>query len=166
MTLLESATEWVNGEVSQGKVMLAIGMLLLVGGYFLWQQGGSVSRGIVLPLLVTVLVFFGYGGWLVGGRPAQLKDIEHRFEIDQAATIAAEQTRASGEVASYKKFKWAWIAVLVLSIAGIAVITKPFYYGVALGLLLFGASAITVDTYLSGRISAYMEQIAPLQVGE
>lgn len=162
MTLLESATEWVNGEVTQGKVMLAAGILLLVAGYFLWQQGGSVSRGILIPLIVTVLVFFGYGGWLVGGRPAQLKDIEHRFEVDQAATIAAEQTRASGEVASYKQFKWAWVTILVVAVVGVVVISQPFFYGIALGLLLLGTSALTVDTYLSGRIGVYLEQIVSL----
>jgi len=155
MTLLESAAGWVGGEVAQGKVMLALGAVLLLGCYVFWQQGSDLARGLILPMIIVVVVSFSYGGWLVSARPGQLDKIRQADRDDAVSALISERQRAQKEIDAYGAYKIAWIAIVGLSLLGIVLIGNRFLYGLSLGFLIFGCTALTVDAFLENRITQY-----------
>lgn len=160
MSFIESTTAWTAGEMYQGKLMLVLGALLIIACYLLWFHGSTLSKGVSLPLFLVVLVCFGYGGWLVGGRPAQLESIKVQYTENAVSVIDEQRQMAAQNLTSYEMFKRIWVAIIVCSIAAIFVTSNPFYYGVAIGFLLFGATALTMDTFFSHRLGVYAERIS------
>jgi len=63
MELIDYTIAWVKGEVFQGKIMLAISILLLFGGIAILKSEHEILKGTLIPLGFILLIFFGYGGF-------------------------------------------------------------------------------------------------------
>lgn len=161
--MLESTAKWVGGEIVQGKVMLAVGIILLVACVFLWQSGSALHRGVAIPLAIVMLVNLGYGGYILQARPALLEQATQTYQQEPATIIAAETERAANEIKAYSQLKYVWVGLAVVSALSLFLWTPSFIYGIALGMLILAVSGMTIDSFLLKRISSYSEEITNLE---
>lgn len=159
MRLTDHAAKWVGGEILQGKIMMLFGMIFIIACYLIWKSGGDFAKGMAMPMVPVIVLFIGYGGWLNIKRPQQLDELAKAYEKNPELTQTSEEKRALKEKQAYLKYKILWGIVLPAGLALLLLIPITYFKGVALGLLVFGVSALTVDTLLEKRIAAYYENI-------
>lgn len=158
-TLLQHTAKWVSGEVVQGKVMLAVGILLLLACVFLWQSASALHRGVAIPLAIVMLVNLGYGGYILKARPALLAETEQVSQEDVTTAIDSEKERAANEIKAYASLKYVWIGLAIVSGLSLFFFTPSFVYGIALGMLILAVSGMTIDSFLMNRISQYAVEL-------
>jgi len=61
MNFIDYTNSWVKAKLTQGKIMIGIGFLLLIALYFIFRSQNELLRGAVIPLGLLVLVLIGYG---------------------------------------------------------------------------------------------------------
>jgi len=158
--MIEYTTNWVNGEVKQGWIMLVIGILLAIVAFTFWKNSDILLRGTLIPISLATLICVGYGSNLIWGRPAKLASLKTEYGNDSAQTIQQEQARLIKEGGTYKITIMIWIALLIGSILAYLFVGNEFYKGIGVGLMIFSFTALMTDIFLSKRAGTYLEQIS------
>jgi len=157
--MLKFTTEWVKGEVMQGKMMIILGVLIAVASYFIWKSSDEFTRGLLIPLILVMLICLGYGANLFWGRPAKLNTLTTEFQNNSTGVIQAEKERLQKEAATYSMTTKAWAVLAVVGLLLYFFLSSAYYKGVGIGVLLFGLTALLTDIFLSRRVATYLEQI-------
>jgi membrane protein YdbS with pleckstrin-like domain len=95
----------------------------------------------------------------VTARPLQLEKIKTGYENDARSTITQQVEKQAKDKQSYIKFKITWVIIIAAAIMLLFAATANWYKGLALGLLIFGTVALTVDTFLENRAVQYLSSI-------
>jgi hypothetical protein len=162
MPLLDYTIKWTKGEISQGRIMIVIGLLLLIANYLIWKKGDGLLKGMFIPLLVVNLILLGYGGYIIVSRASRLEELTVSFKQNPDRTLKQERERLLREKKAYPKFKIAWVVVIAVACVFCLLTIQPFSKGVALGILLFGITALLIDSFLENRGKIYLENIGTL----
>lgn len=159
MDFINYASNWFNEEITQGKIMIILGVLLLVSGLFIWRGSNDMLRGMLIPFSLVVIILLGYGSYQAIKRPKQLKQLILQYEQTPEAVLKAEVDRTFKEKDVYLKFKIAWVMLNVMGIALLFIFKQPYFKGLSLGIIIFSISALTIDSILEQRVKDYYWKI-------
>lgn len=163
MNIIDYTTDWVKGEITQGTIMIVLGVIFTIVCFLIWKSGGGLIKGMIIPMLPVIFVFLGYGSWLYISKPQQLQKLTIVYENSHETFHQVEEERILKEKNSYLKFKLTWGIVLIIGLVLLFYTSKPYFKGVALGLLFFGFCALSVDTFLENRANIYYDNIQVLK---
>lgn len=162
MELLKYTTDWIKGEVFQGMVMIAIGVMVLIGGILILKNGNELLRGTTIPLAFILLIFLGYGGFMAFGRPAHLEKVTVAINTNEAAAIKMEAEKAQKDHKLYSMLKIVWGVFIVIAVGLYFIFTKDYYKGLAIGLIALFFTTLVVDTLLHNRLKIYQHGISTI----
>ena len=98
MDLIQHTQNWVKGEVFQGKIMLAIGFVLLLAFIGIMKGDQAVLKGMIIPLGLMVLIQFGYGGMQVFYRPMHIGKVEKLIQENPQEALDKELVKAARDL--------------------------------------------------------------------
>ncbi len=162
MELIKYTSEWVRGEVFQGKIMLLIGAILLIGGIAILRSEHEILRGALIPLGVVILIFLGYGGFQTFGRTAHLKKVESIYAQNRQEALTTEYEKATKDATSYKTLKIIWTILIIASAIMYLLMSGEYYKGLAIGIIGLFLTTLIVDSILHYRLDVYLKNLTEL----
>lgn len=162
MNLLDYTTTWIKGEVLQGKIMLAIGVIMLVGAIAIFRSDNTLLRGTLIPMGLILLIFFGYGGFQTFNRPTHIKKVTELFQENPAQAVEQEIAKAEKDHRNYSTLKVVWVVLIVLAAILYVFVSKDYFKGLSIGLIALFLTTLTVDSILHFRLKIYLEQLEKL----
>lgn len=161
MELLDYTTEWVKGEVFQGRIMLFVGILLSISGWMIFKSEHDVLKGTLIPIALMLLVFLGYGGFVAFSRPGHLEKVKTTYAESPVKALEMEQEKALRDHAAYSRLKPIWV-VLIAVAAILYFLGGEYLKGLSIGLIGMFLSVLIVDTTLHHRLGFYKAGIEKL----
>ncbi|NNK74515.1 MAG: hypothetical protein HKP42_00480 [Maribacter sp.] len=161
MELLDHTTEWVKGEVFQGKIMLAIGILLLIGGVAILKSDHEILKGTLIPLGLILLLILGYGAMQVFSRPGHVTKVSQVLAENPQDALEQEYNKAMKDDKIYSTLKIVW-SILIVIAAGLYLLfpsSSHYLKGLAIGLIGLFLTVLVVDSVLHYRLSIYLKAI-------
>lgn len=162
MNLIDHTTAWVNGEVTQGKIMLAIGLMLLGAAVAILKSEHELLKGTLIPISLLIVILCGYGGFQVFGRPPHIKKVDELYVQSPEAAVKQELAKAEKDNGIYSLVKKVWIALLVIVAIGSLFIASDYYRGLSIGLMVMFLSMLIIDTTLHHRLKIYLNALIEL----
>ena len=162
MNLIEHTTNWVTGEVAQGKIMLVLGILVLISAIAIFRSDHVFLRGSLRPLGLVVLVLCGYGGFQVFARPPHIKVVAEIAAHDPIAAKEKELTKSKNDDRIYGMAKKVWAALLIISALAFFFIKSEYYQGLTAGFMVLLVTMMFLDATLHHRLKIYLEALNQL----
>ena len=166
MELLKHTTDWVNGEIFQGKIMLIIGILLLIGGIAILKSNHEILRGMLIPLGLIITLLLGYGGFQTLARPSHLVNFSAVYQENPEKAKQQEYDKAVKDDKTYKNLKVVWAVLIVLSVVVYFIVSKDYFKGLAIGLIGLFLTTLIVDSILQYRLGIYFKKITEISMVE
>ena len=157
MDLLKYTTEWVKGEIFQGKIMLGIGILLTIGSIAILKNNNEILRGTLIPLGLILIVFLGYGSYQTFGRQSYLTKVTSVYNENPENAVKQEYEKALKDVKTYKLLKTAWTILIVISVIAYSFFSKDYYKGLSIGFIGLFLTTLLVDSLLLYRLETYLK---------
>ncbi len=159
MEFIDYTTNWVKGEVFQGKVMLFIGALVLIAGVAILRGDNSFLRGMLIPMGLVAFALIGYGGFQVVGRPAHLDKVSKIYQESPQKAVEQEYKKAKKDDKTYKNLRVVWAILIIVSAVLYLVVSKDYHKGLSVGLVGMFLSTLLLDSTLHNRLTIYLEGI-------
>ncbi len=163
MDLITHTTQWVNGEVLQGKITIALSIIFaLVLFYFLkFQQ--SFHKGLMIPISLYLLVLLGYGMFQVMQRPAHIETVKQGMQNNPQGTITAELEKAQKDDKTYSTVKIVWVVMIVILGLLFFILKNDFWKGISIGFIIFFIGMFIFDSFLHQRLKPYLSVLETLK---
>jgi hypothetical protein len=160
--LLAVLRHYFNEEVKGAWVFVALGILALAAGLWLWRSQGAF-RHACWPLAALALLQLGVGVVIVQRAPAQQAALEQTLAQQPAAFKAMESERMARLLDAFRFYKLIEIA-LVLVALGLALFLphNDLARGWGLGLLLQSALLLSAGLVAELRAETYLDAIRRL----
>lgn len=159
MELIEHTANWVKGEVTHGKIMTLMGLVLLICCILVWKNGTVLLKGMLIPLSLLVLFTIGFGVGLMIARPKHLQELRTAYQANRQEVFKKEKTRAFKDQNAYFKFNVVWAILIIGGLIFYFVTGRLYYKGLALGILFFAISVMIVDNIMHERSKRYYEAL-------
>jgi len=160
--VISKGSEWVNGEVTQGKMMVAIALILLVAIVFILKGDNTLLQGAVIPLSLLVLLLGGYGSFQMFKRPAHLVELNTLYSKSPEEAVQKELEKASKDSGSYEISRDLWSVLIIVSLVIGLIVSKKYYIGMSIGFAILFLTALTADAILKYRVDNYLESLKTL----
>lgn len=165
MEFIEYANSWAKSEVSQGKIMIVIGVLLLVAFIGIVKNQNELLRGTLIPLGLLLAVLIGYGGYILFSRPAHVKQSISFYQQSEKEAIAKEQTKHINDNKAGKMLmKYVYPSLLILSAVALIMLKTPYYKGLAIGFALLFIATYIIDYGFVSRSDAFLSFLSELKL--
>jgi hypothetical protein len=160
--LLAVLRHYFNEEVKGAWIYVAMGILALLAGVWLWRSQ-SAFRHACWPLAAVALLQLSVGAVIILRVPAQQAALEQALAQQPAAFKAQESQRMAQLLDAFRFYKLAEIA-LVLVALGLALFLphNAFARGWGLGLLLQSALLLSAGLVAELRAETYLDAIRRL----
>lgn len=162
MDLIKHTTQWVNGEILQGRIGFGIGMLIAVAFLYFANFQQSFYKGMILPFVILQLVLLGYSSFQMVIRPKHIGKVEHSLAISPEKALSAEFEKSQKDLKAYSTLRPIWAGLFVISIILFLVLPNNFFIGMSLGFAVFFIVAYTFDTLLHLRLKTYFSALEAL----
>ncbi len=162
MELIKYTSEWVKGEIFQGKIMLIIAILFLFASIAILKSNHEILRGTLIPLGVIILLLLGYGGFQTFGRQSYMTKVTTVYKESPEKTIKQEYDKALKDGKIYKILKIVWTILIVISVIVYFVFSKDYFKGFAIGLIELFLITLIVDSMLHYRLEIYLKGITEI----
>jgi hypothetical protein len=162
MELINHTADWVRGEVFQGRIMLALGLLVLILGILILNSDNILLRGMIIPIGLILLILWAYGGFQNFGRPKHLIMVTEAHAENPKVALEMEYNKAIKDTSTYKILKIVWPIFMVLSIFFYFVVSNQYYKGLSIGLIGLFLVILILDSVLDYRLKIYLEEINKL----
>jgi len=157
--MLEYTSTWAKGDAFQGKVMIAVGLIILVAFILIIRSDDSLYRGALIPLGFLLAILIGYGSVLAFTRPTHLKTTTQLYNESPKEAITKEYNKASTDHRNYSMLKKVWPVLILISIGGFFFVSTNYYKGLSIGLGVLFLTALIIDTTLHHRLLPYWEYL-------
>ncbi|MCC5916480.1 MAG: hypothetical protein JJU02_04045 [Cryomorphaceae bacterium] len=159
MDIITHTTQWVNGEVLQGKITIALSILFAITLFYFLNFQQSFQKGLMIPISLYILVLLGYALYQVTQRPAHIETVRQGMQINPKETITAELKKAQKDNKAYSTVKVVWVAMIVIFGILCFVIKNDFWKGIAIGSILFFVGMFIFDGFLHQRLKPYLSAL-------
>lgn len=160
MDFLEQAHLYFRAEKLTGVAVAVTALVLLALSLWLWWiQKDAFARGLASVLLVIGIVALAGGGFLALKTDPQVAQLTTQYEQSGAGAVATEGERMERVVRNFGYYRYAFYAAVLAALGLLVFVNTPLTIGIAVGLLLFAALGITVDTYAEERARVYLDAI-------
>jgi len=164
MELIQYTSEWVKGEVNQGKIMLILGVVLLIISFFIFKNTNEILRGMLIPFGLILLMFFGYGGYQIFSSPNKLTKVTESYKENAKDTIQNEYEYAQKGDKTFSLLKPIWALLIVAAVALYFIVSKDYFKGLAIGLIALFLTILIVDSILHYRLKTYLKGITEIRL--
>ncbi len=162
MELIKYTTEWVRGEVFQGKIMILAGALLLLAGISIFKGNNELMRGMLIPLGIMVLILIGYGIMQNTVRPNHLRSVTERVKDDPKQVLEQELNKSRKDHRTYSAVQVVWPLCIVVIIGLYFFVSQPYYKGLTIGLIGLFLFLLILDSTLHDRLEIYLKGLESL----
>ena len=157
MDFIEYMNNWVKSEVTQGRIMVGIGVLLLVALFFIFRGQHELLKGAMIPLGLLTVVLIGYGGYILYSRPAHAKTSIALYQESKVEAIEKEKEKHINDNKAGKTLmKFVYPGLMILSAIALFFIPSPYFKGLALGFVVLFASTFVIDYGFVSRSDAFI----------
>lgn len=165
MDFIEYANNWAKSEVTQARIMIGIGVLLLVSFIAIIKNQNELLRGTLIPLGLLLTVLIGYGVYILYSRPAHVKQSISFYQQSEKEAISKEQAKHINDNKAGKiLMKYVYPSLLLLSVLALILLKTPYYKGMALGFALLFISTYIIDYGFVSRSDAFLSFLSTLKV--
>ena len=157
MNFIDYTNSWVKSEVTQGRIMVGIGIVLLFVCYMILRNQNELLKGSLIPLLLLLLVLFGYGSYILYSRPAHARESILLYEQSKEEAIEKEKAKHINDNKAGKTLlRYVYPTLMLISTLMLMVVPSPYYKGMALGLVLLFLSTYIIDYGFVSRSDAFI----------
>jgi uncharacterized membrane protein YhaH (DUF805 family) len=156
MDLIKHTTQWVNGEVLQGRIGFGIGILIAILFLYFANFQQSFYKGMILPFIILQLILLGYSSSLMVMRPKHIEKVAQSLTISKEKARSEELEKSQKEDKVFSILRPIWAVLFVVSLILFFVLANDFYRGMSLGFVAFFMVAFTFDTLLHLRLKTYL----------
>lgn len=158
MDFIEYTNIWVQREVTQGRIMIGIGILFLLVFYSIFRNQNELLRGSLIPLGLLVVMLLGYGGYILYSRPAHAKEGIALYQTNKTEAIAKEKVKhIEDNKAGKTLMRYVYPTIILISAIALFLVSTPYYKGMALGFILLALSTYVTDYGFVSRSDAFLE---------
>ncbi len=162
MEIITHTTQWVNGEVLQGKITIALSIIFAIALLYFFNLQQSFQKGMIIHISLYLLVLLGYGLFQVTQRPAHIETVSQGMQTNPQETIRAELEKAQKDSKTYATVKMVWVVMIVVLAILFFMIKNDFWKGLTLGSILFFAGMFIFDSFLHQRLKPYLSALESL----
>jgi len=164
MDFIEYTNNWAKSEVTQGRIMIGISIVLLFVLYYLFRSQNELLRGTLMPLGLLLIVLVGYGSYILYSRPAHAKESITQYQQSKKETIEKEKTKHINDNKAGKMLiKYVYPILMLVSVLALLLVPNQYYKGMALGFLLLFVSTYIMDNGFVSRSDAFLSFIINLE---
>lgn len=156
MEFIEYANEWAKNEVYQGKIMIAIGIVLAIAFILICRNDNEFLRGMLIPLGLLLAILLGYGSYILYSRPAHAKEIITIYKTSPEEAVKLEIAKHEKDNKAGKLLIRIYPILTVISIVLLFFASSLHYRGMALGSTLLFVSAFLIDSGFVSRSDAFL----------
>lgn len=163
MDFIEYANNWAKSEVTQARIMIGIGALLLVAFIGIIKSQMELLRGTLIPMGLLLAILIGYGSYILYSRPAHAKQSIALYQQSEKQGIEKEQIKHTNDNKAGKTLMKIYPILMLVSVIALLFISNPYYKGMAIGFaVLFIATYITDYGFVS-RSDAFLSFLFKLK---
>lgn len=157
MDLIQHLQTYTKEDISQGKWMIAISILIIFPiCILLIKTSNSLQKGMLIPLGFLFLMNVGYGGYLLVSKPKHLQQTEKSFQIKSKETIENEVAKIKANDKNYTMIKYVWAGLLFVSVICFFVFNKEYFKGLSLGFAIMFMGMLLIDAFLHHSLKLYL----------
>ena len=158
MDFIEYMNSWVKNEITQGKIMIGIGIALLIAFFFILRSQHELLKGTLIPLGLLLVILIGYGSYILQSRPAHAKESILFYKQSEKEAIEKEITKHINDNKAGKSLmRYVYPSLMILAILMLILVSSPYYKGMALGFVLLFLSTYIIDYGFVSRSDAFIK---------
>lgn len=163
MDFIEYTNTWAKTEVTQGRIMIGIGILFLVVLFAIFRSQNELLKGAMIPLSLLTVVLIGYGSYILYSRPAHARESIAMYQSSETEAIASEKEKHINDNKAGKTLmKFVYPGLMLLSVIALFLLPNPNYKGMALGFILLFLSTYVMDNGFVSRSDAFLTYLDTL----
>jgi len=160
MDFIQQLQFWEKGELLQGKIMIGLGILFLIGFIFIFRSENTFFRGSLIPLSLLLVVFIGYGGYILYSRPAHVKQSIALYETSESEAVAKEIEKHTNDNKVGKALiKYAYPSLIIIAALLLFFMSNVYYKGMAAGFIILFIATYIIDTGFVSRSEIVLQAI-------
>ncbi len=163
MAFSDHLQTWLKGELTQGKIMIGMGILVLIAFIAILKSHNQLLRGSLIPMGLIILILIGYGGYILQSRTAHVQNTLALYQQEPKEAIKKEIEKHTNDNKIGKPNLQYFIpTALVLLGLSLFFIKSPYYQGMVLGFILLFVINYVLDYGFVSRsetVLKYLEKI-------
>jgi len=164
MDFIEYTNTWAKSEVTQGRIMIGIGFVLLFVLYYIFRSQNELLRGTLIPLGLLLIVLVGYGSYILYSRPAHAKESIAQYQQSKKEAIEKEKIKHINDNKAGKTLiKYVYPILMLVSVLALLLVPNQYYKGMAIGFVLLFVSTYMMDNGFVSRSDAFLSFLNNLQ---
>jgi uncharacterized protein YacL len=116
MDFIQHTSQWVKGEILQGRIGFSIGILLAIAFLYFANFQQSFYKGMILPFIILQLILLGYSSYQMVMRPKHTATVEKLIIVSKAKALSAELEKSQKDDKVYSKLRPIWGGLFVVSL--------------------------------------------------
>ncbi len=156
MEFIQQLELWEKGELLQGKIMIGLGILFLIGFIAIFRSQNEFFSGFLIPIGILLIVLIGYGGYILYSRPVHVKESTALYEKSIEEAVIQESSKHINDNKAGKTLLRIYPILILISIATLFFISTPYYKGMALGFALLFISIFIIDNGFVSRSDSFL----------
>lgn len=146
MNFIEYTNTWVKSEVTQGRIMVGIGIFLLFAFYCIFRSQNELLRGSLIPLGLLLLVLIGYGGYILYSRPSHAKESIVFYKKSTKEAVEKEKAKhLNDNKTGNMLLRYVYPILIIISALALLIVQHPYYKGMTLGFVLLFVATYIID---------------------
>jgi hypothetical protein len=162
MELLDYTSNWVKGEVTQGRIMVFIAALVIVAAFAIFKSNHEILKGTLIPLTLVIVAIGGYGSFQIFGRPGHVQKVETIYNESPEKAIGAEYEKGLKDRKIYTMIKKVWAGIIILGGILFFVFSSHYFKGLSIGISILGIAGMLLDSTLHYRLETYITNLETL----
>ncbi len=163
MDFIEHTNNWAKSEVTQARIMIGIGVLLLVAFIGIIKNQNELLRGAIIPMGLLLVILLGYGGYVLYSRPAHVKESITFYKQSEKEAIVKEQTKHINDNKAGKTLLKIYPILMLVSIIALLFASNPYYKGMAIGFALLFIATYVIDSGFVSRSDSFLSFLSELK---
>lgn len=163
MTAFDHALRWIHGEMIEGGVAIAFGLLLVAGGALLGKFGESpATRAMVVPLVALGGAIAVMCAVMELNNVLRIDAFRQAHAVDPSAFAEREIARVQGFMGW---FRYTLAGGAVVVIGGLVVFffrSEPLARAIGLATIILGVTALHFDFFSEARAKRYLADLTAL----
>lgn len=144
------------GERQLALTLIPFGLVALGAAFWAWRaHPGGFGLPLAISLLLLGLGGLGVGGGLAVKTPTQVAELKAKHGEAPAEALSEERARMVKVNANWKVLETIWTGLIAVGVALIMLGGREWTSGLGLGLLLIGATFMTIDVTAEQRARVY-----------
>lgn len=162
MHTVHHVTQWVKGEVMQGRIMFSLGILSLIAFFYIANLHHAFFKGLIVPVLLLQIILLGYGGFQLFKRPSYIEKVRIENQLNPSNAHRIELEKAQKDDKIYGILKPIWALLFVVSMVLFVVLKEDFAKGMSIGFALWFVTAFVCDWFLHHRLKTFLAALQQL----